>query len=57
MSKTQSALDYLASHPQATPCTAARAVKLAPSVLYRAIERRDQKKKDCCPLCGRPRAA
>lgn len=50
-SKTQRALDYLAAHPEATPCAAARAADVAPSVVYRAIKARSVPR---CPFCGRP---
>lgn len=50
-SKTQRALDYLAAHPTATPCAAARAAGVAPSVVYRAIKARASPR---CPTCGKP---
>ena len=49
MSKTQSALDLLAKNPKMTPCAAARAQKLSPSVLYRALAARNKAR---CPTCG-----
>lgn len=49
MSKVQLALDYMAKHKKATPCAAAKAVKLAPSVLYRALARRNKAR---CPTCN-----
>ena len=48
-SKVQLALDYMAKNPKASPCAAAKAVNLSPSVLYRAISRRSTAK---CPMCG-----
>ena len=48
-SKTQSALDYLAKNPKATPYQAAKIIGVATSVIYRAIKARSRKR---CPECG-----
>lgn len=49
MSKTKDALELLAKNPKMTPCAAAKKVKLAPSVLYRALAARNKAR---CPTCG-----
>lgn len=48
-SKTQSAIDYMAKNPKATPYEAAKVVGLSSSVLYRAMKARSRKK---CSMCG-----
>ena len=48
--KTQQAIDYLTANPKATPYEAAKAIGLATSVLYRALNARNRER---CPTCGR----